>query len=83
MSQIGGGVTVLPDRTFITLRSAVPTGAPKSNHSLMTGFYFLRVGEIQGLKCRTGFSRIRPPEALVWMTTLIDKRDFADSRILV
>jgi hypothetical protein len=52
----------------MTLRSAVPTGVPKSNNSLMTVFYFLRVGEIQGLKCRTGFSPICPLRVLGWMT---------------
>lgn len=75
-------MTVFPERTSMTLRSAFPTGAPKSNNSLMTGFYFLRVGEIQGLKCRTGFSPIRPPEAVVWTTILCLAKNFAENLIL-
>jgi hypothetical protein len=33
----------------------------------MKDFYFLRVGEIQGLKCRTGLSRVDAPGERVWM----------------
>jgi hypothetical protein len=48
----------------------------------MTGFYFLRLGEIQGLKCRTGFSKIRPPEAREWTKFGHNGGDFEEIWIL-
>jgi hypothetical protein len=54
---MGGGTTVLPSSTAMILRSASSTSHLYKMKSFLKICYFLRVGEIQGLKCLRGFSQ--------------------------